>query len=801
MDATNAGPVSRSPKAKHSPTASRITTAASEPDSLPPWSARDKEFRSTDQSSGAGSKFGSSKDKEFRSTDQSFSSSQRATPRKTKFRDQRVNQSLDTARELRRAVEQAFQARPKAGPAEWAGTGVAQKLRQRVEGTRNLVMLLTKRIEACEACIRKMNEHLAIICRDRELLEPQQSTVQQRLEIRSQRPEGENIKDHFQEMLEHEQSVLENASQRLAECILGGHELIQSLEGAKKAMIEDVQFKKYTLRLEKSALQFDPYHGRDRACVLPLVTMSAKPANEPVLHGYQQDSMEFKFGATFRAYTEDAAMPEQEEGNIMRSTVATQELMARTLTLEDNVARFQSHAMELARQLKGEVLQAKDASHAGMQDSIKELFKQQKCLEKLSSERHTDVVRTKQLMQAMELEWKSQQDSIVHWESCPDVTLDRFDQRLPVTLLEDMRNMAIDRLNEQAQFSRQNMHLLQGRIEKTEGLLSQLESTLDELKENLAAKTEAWNLDLRCAKIAQSTAAGDSKELRGAQNPKDSKLALVRNRPLQPDAVERLRAKLKSAAYTGAEGVSFDVIFGRFDKDGSGELDVEEVRLAVRRSLKIPKEVVTDEDIVSLCAMLDADGSGAVAIHELVEFASAERSNSTLHDKLMKDFGIEKSGGASFHLDCFANVRPGHKASSNLSADISRTSANAKVPLSPDVLDKVRARFKAASYAGHLGSEVKSLFNRFDADGSGVLEPEEVRMALRSALRIPPSVISDEDIFKLCKLMDHDKSGHVSISEIIDFLGPTPKVSRRTGRQSVLVTQMQKIHQGWLKHT
>jgi len=698
---------------------------------------------------------------------------------------------------LRRAVEQAFQARPKAGPAEWAGTGVAQKLKKRVEDTQNLVNLLTKRIEACEACIRRMNEHLVVVCRDRELLEPQQSTVQQRLEIRSCRPEGENIQDNFQDMLEHEQRVLDGASQSLAECILAGQELIQSLEAAKKTMIEDVQFKKYTLRLEKSALQFDPYHGRDRACVLPLVTMSAKPANEPVMHGYQ-DSTEFKFGATFRAYTaEDATMPEKEEGNLMRSASATHELIARTMSLEENVVRFRIHAMERAQQLKSEVLQARDGSHASMQDSIKELFKQKKCLEKISAERNADIVKTKQLLQAMELEKKNQQDSIVNWESSPDVTLDRFDQRLPVGLLEDMRNMAIDRLNEQALFSRQNTHLLQARCERTDGLLAQLESTMEELKENLEAKTEAWNLDMRCAKVAQSAGAMNSKELRGSQYLKDSKLAFVRARPLQPDAVERLRAKLKSAAYTGAEGVSFDVIFGRFDRDGSGELDVEEVRLAVRRSLRIPKEVITDEDIVSLCRMLDADNSGAVAIQELVEFASAERTDHGQHDRLMGLVGMEKTEGASFHLDCFANVRAEHRTSSNLSADVSRTAANTKTPLSPDVLDKVRSRIKSASYAGHLGSEVKSLFNRFDADGSGVLEPEEVRMALRSALRIPPSVIKDEEIFKLCKLIDHDNSGHVSISEVIDFLGPTPKVSKRTGRQSILVTQIQKInHQG-----
>lgn len=789
MDARDAGSAPRTPKAKQLSTTATSMTTAGGAESMPPWSAR------SSQQGLCPPQTPNQLEIQFRSTDQSFNSSVRS---KNKFRDHRVNQSVDTARDLRRAVEMAFQTRPKAGPAEWAGTGVAQKLKNRVEASQNLVNQLKERIEACEGGIRKMHRQLLVLSRDREMLEPQQSVVEQRLEIRSRRPESENIQDAFQDVLEHEKRVTDEASKRLGDCILGGQELVQSLEAAKSAMIEDLQFKRYALRLEKSALQFDPYHGRDRACVLPLVTMGAsKPASEPVMHGYQ-DTMDFKFGATFRVYTEVSCQPETEEegeGNLMRSATATQELMSRTMALEDNVARFRYHTQELMQQLKNEVSEARVASTAGMQESIKELYKQKKCLERLSAERHADIVKTRQLLQNTEQEKQNQQDSIGQWESMPDVTLDRFDQRLPMSLLEDMRNMAVGRLNEQAQFSRSNVHILQGRCEKTEDLLAQLETTLEGLKETLEAKTIAWNLDVNCSKIVlnANNTMKTSELIKATQNPKDAKLALVRCRPLGQDAVDKLRHKLKSAAYAGAEGTRFDEVFSRFDKDASGVLDVEEVRLAIRRSLKIPRETMSDEEIVSLCALLDTDNSGMISIPELTEFACAEKGTKALHDRI---FNLEKTGGASFQLDCFANARPGQKfTSASMLADISRSTSNLKKPLSADVLEKVKARIKAAAYAGHLGTDVKSLLSRFDADGSGLLEPEEVRMALRSALRIPPSIISDEDVFKLCRMIDRDNSGHLSIAEIVEFLGPDSMVSKRTGKPSVLAIQMQKLSQ------
>jgi len=97
-----------------------------------------------------------------------------------------------------------------------------------------------------------------------------------------------------------------------------------------------------------------------------------------------------------------------------------------------------------------------------------------------------------------------------------------------------------------------------------------------------------------------------------------------RGPPLAPELLDKVRSKMKAAAYTGHSGRQLEVIFGRFDKDHSGKLEDGEVRKALRRTLRIPPSVISDAEISSLCAMLDADNSGSVAVKEIVEFVGPE---------------------------------------------------------------------------------------------------------------------------------------------------------------------------------
>ncbi|CAK9116920.1 unnamed protein product [Durusdinium trenchii] len=225
-----------------------------------------------------------------------------------------------------------------------------------------------------------------------------------------------------------------------------------------------------------------------------------------------------------------------------------------------------------------------------------------------------------------------------------------------------------------------------------------------------------------------------------------------------------IRTKIKTAAYEGPQGHGFDVMFNRFDQDGSGSLTAREVRRALRRSLRIPEGTLSDQQIISLCAWLDIDGSGLVEIDDLVAFLSVEPQIEP--PRLKSTVELEgQASNRSFELDCFVTPRRSQATQTRSKAP----------PLSKGLLSTLRSKMKAASYAGHLGCDLKALFSRFDHTGTGVLEEEQLRQVIRRAMRIAPSVISDAQIAKLCTMLDKEALGAIGIDTLVDFVSKDPE--------------------------
>merc|ERR1711971_1227463 len=85
--------------------------------------------------------------------------------------------------------------------------------------------------------------------------------------------------------------------------------------------------------------------------------------------------------------------------------------------------------------------------------------------------------------------------------------------------------------------------------------------------------------------------------------------------------------------------------------------------------------------------------------------------------------------------------------------------------LSDEVLTSIRTKLTMAASVSNANRRHEVLFERFDRDGAGTLEDEEVRLALRRALRISPTVIPDSDIYAVCAALDVDNSGTVRIDD------------------------------------
>ena len=89
---------------------------------------------------------------------------------------------------------------------------------------------------------------------------------------------------------------------------------------------------------------------------------------------------------------------------------------------------------------------------------------------------------------------------------------------------------------------------------------------------------------------------------------------------LQREGVERFKREIMVAAERLGGAAAFTTVFRMYDTDGSGELDLEEFKVAMRETAEIPKHKVPDEGLVELFKEIDVDGSGEVDADEFVEF-------------------------------------------------------------------------------------------------------------------------------------------------------------------------------------
>jgi len=87
--------------------------------------------------------------------------------------------------------------------------------------------------------------------------------------------------------------------------------------------------------------------------------------------------------------------------------------------------------------------------------------------------------------------------------------------------------------------------------------------------------------------------------------------------------LKMVRAKLRAAAYGSGKGVEWNELFLQYDKSGDGVLDVAELTVAIRKSLKINPLTLKDRDIKSLFKVLDDDNSGEISVIELTGFVGA----------------------------------------------------------------------------------------------------------------------------------------------------------------------------------
>jgi len=585
---------------------------------------------------------------------------------------------LSEVTELRQEIQKQFQREALANETEKGpnigGPAVEDRLKRRQRNTQSLAAQVASKTESIQHIIYQARQTISELSRSTTSARASLSVVEMRIHLRSQRPPSELTEDSFGEALLQERAVLQDVVEKIVDKSATGQDVVSSLEEAKS----ELHSARLTLHLDRTGCtqqlldhiagleKFGAQFCKDADSFLEEAAKRCKKVSGRTCSAMKQriaETLELKekiekdMKETRRTICEaelhlerlerqlqaHLAMPERQTGN-EGGDFMNAKLSQRSGVVAELRAKIKAAAYTGAQGRQLNVVFGRfDRNNSGVldEDEVRRAFRR-------ACRIPPSVVTDAEISSLCELldEDKSGTISIQEITDflCADVNVESLEQQC---------NWATT-------------------------ALSRLKAAQRESQEDLRSKVAAWKVDAACARVnpikgmkldgmpslgrpstssdsafgfantsthsmtnpgnRPVTASSSSPRMRmGLQgSPRKPKAKAQPGLPflpprgkdtkpsLDPLAMDTLRSRIKAAAYTGTQGRQLDVVLGRFDKDHSGTLEEDEVRQALRRTLRIPPSVVSDADISALCTMLDDDMSGNISISELVAFVGVE---------------------------------------------------------------------------------------------------------------------------------------------------------------------------------
>jgi Ca2+-binding EF-hand superfamily protein len=226
-----------------------------------------------------------------------------------------------------------------------------------------------------------------------------------------------------------------------------------------------------------------------------------------------------------------------------------------------------------------------------------------------------------------------------------------------------------------------------------------------------------------------------------------------------------LKENFDAAIAVKAEGAA---AFLKIDLDGSGELDLAEVgRVFLTHGLYL-----TDEQVNSVFAVMDTDGSGTVGVEEFMAFLAGNSDVAVKLRKKMGVDGVEDDGEDDDALD-------------------------------PDaMLDSIKHKLtQLASLRHDAAIDWKILFDYYDTDGNSELDLREFKSALRRDAHVSMKHMSDEDIADLFAEIDTDGGGTIDLAEFdawmqegVDKLPPIEEQTKVAVEDALVKIAVRELH-------
>merc|ERR1712106_612748 len=225
--------------------------------------------------------------------------------------------------------------------------------------------------------------------------------------------------------------------------------------------------------------------------------------------------------------------------------------------------------------------------------------------------------------------------------------------------------------------------------------------------------------------------------------------------------------------------------FASWDSDNDGQISFAELKSAVQRS----GQKLTEEDINAIFVVGDIDQNGDIDLEEFMKmmmpscsdviskFRSIRKTVQDVQDAFKQfdrngDGAIDKaeltsalsSTGGNFTKQEIDNIFMAADVDGDGEIDYEEFIA-LMCPSASDIVEKFRAKYKNVN-------DVRAAFKRFDRNGDGALEKDELAGALKSS----GESYSDVEVDAIFSLGDIDGDGEITLEEFIALMSPSASI-------------------------
>jgi Ca2+-binding EF-hand superfamily protein len=235
-----------------------------------------------------------------------------------------------------------------------------------------------------------------------------------------------------------------------------------------------------------------------------------------------------------------------------------------------------------------------------------------------------------------------------------------------------------------------------------------------------------------------------------------------------PEGIERCVAAMSAAAvkWHGGSGGNWFKIFRIFDTDDSGQMDFEELQTVIRATfpgLSIDPETVSESDVQMLWKAVDADGDATIAVAEFMAFMKRKSGIShTKQTEYSKQFQAKKAAEARA-----AQGLPPLETGPIRRCATPEVTAGLVIEAANGIHAALVGYLEARGIHHGWDKNFDRIFEKFDTDGSGMIDYEELRAVVLDELHAD---LTEESVLGLWMALDSDASGAVNKGEFVSLL-------------------------------